>query len=130
MFLLPIRTSLLITQSDLNGTSYINHVHTATLPSLNRTYRYVQYHPNPVTKKPTILFLHGFPSSSFDWRKQFDYFASRGYGILAPDLLGFGGSDKPSNPEAYTLKKQATELVGLLDCVTGGGKAVVVGHDL
>ena len=86
--------------------------------------------PHPWNQKPTILFLHGFPSSSFDWRMQFDYFSSKGYGILAPDLLGYGGTDKPSDAGAYTLKKQADEVVALLECVTGGGKAVVVGHDL
>ena len=61
---------------------------------------------------------------------QFDYFSSKGYGVLAPDMLGYGGTDKPSDPEAYTLKKQASEVVALLDCVTGGSKAFVVGHDL
>ena len=90
----------------------------------------MHYLPSPHAEKPTILFLHGFPSTSFDWRRQYTYFASRGYGIVAPDLLGFGGTDKPNNPEAYTLKKQAAEVVGLLNCATGGGKAVVVGHDL
>jgi len=50
---------------------------------------------------------------------------------VAPDLLGFGGTDKPSYPDAYTLKRQAAEVVGLLDCATGGGgKAVAVGHDM
>ena len=80
-------------------------------------------------KKPTILFLHGFPSSSFDWRRQFDYFASRGYGVVAPDLLGYGGTDKPHDVEAYTLKKQADEMAELLDCL-GVEKLVSVGHDL
>ena len=117
-------------QSDLNGTTYKNHVRIIALSSSNHTYRYVHYMPRPWNEKPTILFLHGFPSSSFDWRMQFDYFHSRGYGIVAPDMLGYGGTDKPSNPEAYTLKRQAAEVVELLDCATGGGKAVVVGHDL
>ena len=90
----------------------------------------MHYHSDPRAHKPTILLLHGFPSSSFDWRHQFAYFALRGYGIVAPDILGFGGTDKPSDLRAYTLKSQAEELVELLDCVTRGGKAVAVGHDL
>lgn len=88
----------------------------------------MHYHPRS-TNKPTILFIHGFPSSSFDWRRQFGYFASRGYGVIAPDLLGFGGSDKPADAKAYTLKTQANELIQLLDC-TGVGKVFSVGHDL
>ncbi|KAL8777449.1 MAG: hypothetical protein Q9213_007863 [Squamulea squamosa] len=116
--------------ADLVGTRYITQVRAASIPSLNRTYRYVHYPASLKAKKPTILLLPGFPSSSFDWRRQFQYFASRGYGIVAPDPLGFGGTDKPSDPEAYIYKKQALEVVGLLNCVIGTGKAIVVGHDL
>ena len=112
--------------SDLIGTDYIAHVRAATLPS-GCTYRYV-YYPN-LTGRPTILFLHGLPSSSHDWRHQFAYFAGRGYGIVAPYLLGYGGSDKPSDPAEYTLKKQAAEMIDLVECV-GAEKLVSVGHDL
>ena len=79
--------------------------------------------------KPTVLFLHGFPSSAYDWRRQFAHFAERGYGVLAPDLLGYGGTDRPADVRAYTLKTQAQEVVELLDCV-GIGKVLSVGHDL
>ena len=105
----------------------MQHVYAARLPSGHK-YRFVHYPPH-YSEKPTILFLHGFPSSSFDWRRQFDYFASRGYGVLAPDLLGFGGTDKPNDAEAYTLKKQVNEVSELLDCV-GVKELVGVGHDL
>ena len=87
------------------------------------------YYSPSSENKTTLFFLHGFPSSSYDWRYQFDYFSSRGFGIVAPDLLGYGGSDKPLDAEAYTLKRQAEEVIALLDCVVGG-KAVFVGHDL
>ena len=77
----------------------------------------------------TVLFLHGFPSSSYDWRHQFDYFSSRGYGIIAPDLLGYGGTDKPADAKVYTLKTQASEIIDLLDCADVG-TVLSVGHDL
>ena len=114
-------------QTDLNGVNYLRHVHSARLSS-GHNYRYVHYYPYN-SSKPSILFLHGFPSSSYDWRRQYDYFASRGYGILAPDLLGYGGSDKPSNVEAYTLKNQANDIAELLDCA-GIGNMMSVAHDL
>ena len=114
-------------QTDLNGVNYLRHVHSARLSS-GHSYRYVNYRPYN-SSKPSILFLHGFPSSSYDWRRQYDYFASRGYGILAPDLLGYGGSDKPSNVEAYTLKNQANDIAELLDCA-GIGDVMSVAHDL
>ena len=87
------------------------------------------HYSNVSRSKPTILFLHGFPSSSFDWRRQFDYFSSKGYAIIAPDMLGYGGSSKPLDPGEYTLKKQARDMVELLNCV-GTDETVVVGHDL
>ena len=114
-------------KSDLLGTTYISHVRTASLPSGNK-YRYVHYTPKSQNQS-TVVFLHGFPSSSYDWRYQIPYLVSKGYGVLAPDLLGYGGTSKPNDPGAYTLKKQATDIVKLLDCV-GAKKVVSVGHDL
>lgn len=65
--------------------------------------------------KPTLLFLHGFPSSCYDWRHQIPHFLAQGYGIIAPDLLGYGGTDKPTDPAQYRGKKMASEVVEILD---------------
>lgn len=99
---------------------------TTTLPN-GTTYNYVHIAPSGKTK-PYVLFLHGFPSSSYDWRHQIHHFAQLGYGILAPDLLGYGGTDKPKELEAYKLKKMSEEVMGLLDA-QGVGKVIGVGHD-
>ena len=102
--------------SDLSTTEYVSHVKVVTLPG-GTTYRYVHIAPQNSngSKKPYILFVHGFPSSSYDWRHQISYFSKKGYGILAPDLLGYGGTDKPKQLEAYRYKKMADEVVGILD---------------
>jgi soluble epoxide hydrolase/lipid-phosphate phosphatase len=63
----------------------------------------------------TILFIHGFPSSSYDWRHQIRYFSSLGYGVIAPDLLGYGETDKPTSADDYRGKKMASELSELLN---------------
>lgn len=82
--------------------------------STGHTYSYVHIPPsNPA--KPTILFLHGFPSSCYDWRHQIKFFPLHGYGILAPDLLGYGGTSKPASAEEYKAKKMATEMTEILD---------------
>ena len=95
-----------------------------------RTYRYVHYRPKVAEpRKPTVLFVHGFPSSSYDWRRQFQYLVDRGFGVFAPDLLGYGGTDKPSNASEYLLKTQAQEIIELLACA-GVDDIVGVGHDL
>src|SRR4029453_7573060 len=41
-----------------------------------------------------LLFLHGFPETSFEWRHQLEHFSSR-YACFAPDTRGYGGTDKP-----------------------------------
>ena len=95
------------------------------LPS-GTTYSYV--HVKPSSEKPYILFLHGFPSSSYDWRKQIPFFSQLGYGIIAPDLLGYGGTDKPTGLEAYKLKAICQDVISILE-VEQIGKVYGVGHD-
>jgi soluble epoxide hydrolase / lipid-phosphate phosphatase len=81
--------------------------------SSGTTYSYVHIPARPGL--PTILFLHGFPSSCYDWRFQIAHFRARGYGVLAPDLLGYGETDRPSDAHAYRGKKMASEIVEILD---------------
>ncbi|KAI9926481.1 hypothetical protein ASPWEDRAFT_45416 [Aspergillus wentii DTO 134E9] len=82
--------------------------------STSHSYTYV-FFPASKPSCPTILFLHGFPSSCYDWRHQIAYFARHGYGVLAPDLLGYGDTSKPSATREYTCKNMAAEIVELLD---------------
>ena len=91
------------------------------------TYRYIHTRPQ-ASGKPYILFLHGFPSSSYDWRHQIQFFSQKGYGIVAPDLLGYGGTDKPQDAQAYRMKKMAGEVIGILDH-EGIVTVLGVGHD-
>lgn len=98
---------------------------TLKLPS-GTTYSYVHIPAHPGL--PTLLFLHGFPSSCYDWRFQIAHFRAHGYGVLAPDLLGYGETDRPLDAKAYRGEKMASEMVEILD---HEGLAVVhgVGHD-
>lgn len=95
------------------------------LPS-GTTYNYV--HIEPSSEKPYILLLHGFPSSSYDWRNQIKCFSKLGYGIIAPDLLGYGGTDKPKEVESYKLKSMCQDVISILD-IEKAGKVYAVGHD-
>lgn len=97
-----------------------------TLPT-GVTYGYV--YQKPTGSKPTILFIHGFPSAAWDFRHQISYFSKASYGILAPDLLGYGSTDKPLDPHEYGMRKVATEIVGILDHEQIK-KVHGVGHDL
>ena len=62
-----------------------------------------------------VLLLHGFPDSSQLWRHQIPALVSAGYRVLAPDLRGFGQSDKPQAVEQYAFPQVLGDVVGLLD---------------
>lgn len=96
--------------------------------STSHTYNYV-YQAPASSSHTSILFLHGFPSSCYDWRHQISYFTDKGYGVLAPDLLGYGGTSKPAATEKYKLKSMAAEIVELLDH-EGLARVHIVAHDM
>ncbi|KAM0354950.1 hypothetical protein ACHAPU_000791 [Fusarium lateritium] len=65
--------------------------------------------------KVTYLFIHGCPSSRYDWRHQVADLSEAGYGVIAPDCLGYGDSDKRAELEAYNLKRLSGHFAELLD---------------
>jgi pimeloyl-ACP methyl ester carboxylesterase len=75
-----------------------------------------------------VLFLHGFPDSSRGWRRQVPAFVDAGMRVIAPDLRGFGESDKPDAVEEYEVARSVADMVALLDGL-GLERARVVGHD-
>ena len=78
--------------------------------------------------KPTFLLLHGFPSSSYDWRHQVTALAAKGFGVLVPDLLGYGDTDSPADVEAYSFRRMSDHLAEIL-INEGIEKVIGVGHD-
>jgi len=62
--------------------------------------------------KPSIVFIHGFPSAAWDWHFQWKHLAGQ-YRLLSLDLLGFGLSAKPKNHQ-YSLLEQADIVQALL----------------
>ena len=77
---------------------------------------------------PLVLLLHGWPESWYSWRHQLPALAAAGYHAVAPDVRGYGQSDKPQAIEAYSMKNMLADYLGLLDAL-GEKTAVVVGHD-
>ncbi|KAL6638363.1 hypothetical protein ACP70R_023858 [Stipagrostis hirtigluma subsp. patula] len=77
---------------------------------------------------PAVLLLHGFPELWLSWRHQMAALAARGFRALAPDLRGYGDSDVPADPAAYTIFDIVGDLVALLDHLRLP-KVFVVGHD-
>lgn len=62
--------------------------------------------------KPWLLLIHGFPTASYDWFKIWKSL-SKHFSLIAPDMLGFGYSDKP-NPYPYSIMQQADLMTDLL----------------
>ena len=79
-------------------------------------------------KGPLVLFCHGFPESWYSWRHQLDAVASAGFHAVAPDMRGYGNSDRPEAVDQYTIFHLVGDLVGLIDAL-GEQSAVIVGHD-
>ncbi|KAI1323181.1 putative epoxide hydrolase [Xylariaceae sp. FL0255] len=90
-------------------------------------YGYVAVAPS-TSSSVTFLLLHGYPSSCYDWRYQIQSLQAAGYGVIAPDLLGYGDSSKPSDPVAYRMKTMASHMAEILD-TEHVSKCIAVGHD-
>lgn len=92
------------------------------------TYTYYQK-PTPYDgRRPTLLLLHGFPDDHNLWIKIVPYLSKLPYGLLVPDLLGYGGTSKPTDPTMYTSKAMAKDISEILDH-EGIEKFVSIGHD-
>ena len=86
----------------------------------------VRLHVAEAGEGPLVLLLHGFPEFWWAWRAQLPALAAAGFRAVAPDLRGYGGSDKP--PRGYDLPTAAADVAALVRAL-GERDAVVVGHD-
>ena len=77
---------------------------------------------------PLVVLCHGFPESWYSWRHQLAALSAAGYHAVAPDMRGYGQTDRPEQIDQYTLLHLAGDMVGLLDAL-GAADAVIVGHD-
>ena len=77
---------------------------------------------------PLVLLCHGFPESWYSWRHQLRALAEAGFHAVAPDMRGYGQTDRPEAIDQYTLLHLTGDMVGLLDAL-GEPQAVIVGHD-
>lgn len=78
---------------------------------------------------PPILLVHGIPTSSWLYRKIIPLLTERDFRVIAPDLLGYGASDKPADLRAYAMDRQAGRILQLMQGL-GVEKWTHVCHDL
>ncbi len=77
---------------------------------------------------PLVIMVHGWPELWYSWRHQIKPIAAAGYRVVAPDVRGYGGSDKPGPVEAYDMATMMADVVGLVDSM-GEDRAILIGHD-
>ena len=78
---------------------------------------------------PLVILCHGFPECWYSWRHQLPALAKAGFRAVAPDLRGYGRSDRPEGVEKYTILDDIGDMVGLVDAL-GDRQAVIAGHDI
>ena len=80
---------------------------------------------------PTVVLLHGNPTSSYLWRKVIPPIAAAGHRCVAPDLIGMGDSDQlpDSGPDRYTFSEHCLYLEAFLDAVVPDDGVALVLHD-
>ncbi|EFQ25980.1 hypothetical protein CGRA01v4_14393 [Colletotrichum graminicola] len=98
---------------------------TATLNGV--TYNYI--HAEPAGKVVgTIFLIHGWPDLSVGWQKQIPYLLSKGLRVIAPDMMGYGGTDAPEDVGLYTFKRASDDIAALASHL-GVSRIILGGHD-
>jgi haloalkane dehalogenase len=77
---------------------------------------------------PPVWFMHGEPTYSFLWRKVIPPVRDAGFRCIAPDMAGFGGSDKPTDIAWYSYDRHTEVMAGLLEQLDLQ-RATMVVHD-
>lgn len=76
---------------------------------------------------PLVILLHGFPQCWYVWHAVMTRLGAR-FHVVAPDMRGYNGSDKPEGVSEYTLDKLGADVAALVGAL-GEEKAHIVGHD-
>ncbi|KAJ2934991.1 hypothetical protein H1R20_g2113, partial [Candolleomyces eurysporus] len=95
---------------------------------VSRGHNYHYYFSAPEPGKLSLLLVHGFPSLAIDWHHQINYFKAKGYGLVVPDQLGYGGTDKPVDHKEYLHGLLAKDLVEIVDHEKLTD-VIAIGHD-
>jgi len=74
------------------------------------------------------LCLHGFPEAWISWRNQIPLLARLGYRVWAPDLRGYGESERPAEMQSYAIETLLGDVAGLIDA-SGARSTLLMAHD-
>lgn len=85
----------------------------------------IKMHWAEAGKGPPVVLLHGYPQTWYAWRHQIA-FLSQHFHVVAPDLRGYGDSEKPAS--GYDKRTMAADIAALIDHL-GFARIALVGHD-
>lgn len=93
---------------------------------------YLYAEPKGAKPRATVFLVHGWPDISFGWRYQIPLLVDLGLRVVAPDLMGFGGSEAPKvsqdDLELYSQKRASDDFAELARQL-GAPKIIIGGHD-
>jgi pimeloyl-ACP methyl ester carboxylesterase len=75
-----------------------------------------------------VVFVHGFPELAYSWRNQLRSYPAAGLRAIAPDMRGYGLTDRTVEVDGYAIPSLCADLAGLLDAL-GIERALFCGHD-
>lgn len=94
-----------------------------------KTYSYILGEPQG-PKIDTVVLAHGWPDLAFGWRHQIPYLMSLGFQVVAPNMVGYAGTDCPEDLQAFSYKSVSDDLAELArEFVGEEGQIVLGGHD-
>lgn len=77
---------------------------------------------------PLVVLIHGFPELGLSWRAQVQALSQAGWHVVAPDMRGYGGTEKPAGAADYAMLNLVGDMVDLVRAL-GKQTCAVVGHD-
>jgi pimeloyl-ACP methyl ester carboxylesterase len=96
----------------------------------NLTYR---YYISPATTStsslPILLLCHGWPDGADLWQYMIPDLLQSGLRIIAPDLLGAGGTSKPIDPKQFEIRAMVEDVREILALEEVDQNVIPVGHD-
>ena len=93
------------------------------------TYRYyITPASEASSQQAPVMLHHGFPDTAVLWSRMIPTLSQMPNRLIIPDLLGYGGTSKPTNPAAYAYHLMVRDLLDILDA-EGIEKVVSLGHD-
>ncbi|KAI4629798.1 uncharacterized protein J4E87_002985 [Alternaria ethzedia] len=97
-----------------------------------QTYHYLYAVPKSGEYTHTVFLIHGWPDLSMGWRYQIPLLVDMGMRVVAPDMMGYGGTDAPKVPpnsiKLYGLKRASDDIAALAKEVNAP-QIILGGHD-